>query len=263
MSRIVKAELLRLVRRRTLAIAVAGALLFAIVATLTVFASAKSTGIADSRQSGTTLAKLAGTGGATEAFAVGASFAGFLVFVTFIAVIAAEFSGGTFRALLLRDPHRRRVIVGKVVGLLIVAAGVAILAEAFSAVVSLVLAPTKDVPTSAWFSFGGVGSAIGDFATVFAGIAGWAVFGAALAVVFRSAPLALGVGFAWAGPFENIVVDSWHAGYRFFPGQVLASLIRGGTIELGAGRALTTAAAYTAAASAATLILISRRDVTA
>ena len=49
-----------------------------------------------------------GPGGGTEAFAVGASFAGFLVFVTFIALIAGEFSGGTFRALLLRDPHRRR-----------------------------------------------------------------------------------------------------------------------------------------------------------
>ena len=45
-----------------------------------------------------------GPGGGTEAFAVGASFVGFLVFVTFIALIAAEFSGGTFRALLLREP---------------------------------------------------------------------------------------------------------------------------------------------------------------
>ena len=263
MNRIIKAELMRLVRRRTLLIAIAGSLLFAVVATLTVFASAKSTGIANSRQGGTTIAKLAASGGATQAFAVGASFAGFLVFVTFIAMVAGEFSGGTFRALLLRDPHRRRVIVGKVVGLLIVAAGVAALAEIFSVAMSLVLAPTKDVSTSAWFSMSGLGHAVVDFATVFAGVAGWAVFGSALAVVFRSAPLALGVGFAWAGPFENITVDSWHAGYRFFPGQVLASLIRGGTIELGFARAVGTAVLYTGLAAAATLTLVARRDVTA
>ncbi|HEY5421910.1 MAG TPA: hypothetical protein VIK05_00480, partial [Ilumatobacteraceae bacterium] len=81
--------------------------------------------------------------------------------------------------------------------------------------------------------------------------------------IFRSAPLALGVGFAWAGPFENIVVDSWNTGYRVFPGQVLGSLIRGGTIELGFARALVTAAVYTGVAATATLLLISRRDVTA
>ena len=81
MSHIIKAELQRLVRRRTLVIAAAGSLMLAVIATLTVFSSAKSTGIANSRQSGTTLAKLAESGGATQAFAVGASFAGFLVFV--------------------------------------------------------------------------------------------------------------------------------------------------------------------------------------
>jgi hypothetical protein len=231
------------------------------VATLTVFASAETTGRA-SRQGGASLASLNGSGGGTEAFAVGASFAGFLVFVTFIAVLAAEFSGGTFRALLLRDPHRLRVLVGKLVGLLLVAGSIVALVEALTFVMSLIIAPTQDVSTADWFSTSSVGEALRDYVTVFAGVAGWAVFGATLAVIFRSAPLALGVGFAWAGPFENIVVDSWDAGFRFFPGQVLASLIRGGTIELGIGRAVVTAALYTGLAAAVTLVLVSRRDVT-
>jgi ABC-2 type transport system permease protein len=262
MSRIIRAELMRLLRRRTFVIATIGSMLFALVATLTVFASAKAVGTSNSRQGGTTLAKLAESGGGTQAFAVGASFAGFLVFVTFIAVVAAEFSGGTFRALLLRDPHRLRVIVGKVVGLLIVAAGVAALTEVFSFLASLVLAPTKDISTSAWFSFAGLRSAAHDFGTVFAGITGWAIFGSTLAVIFRSAPLALGAGFAWAGPFENIVVDSWSTGYRVFPGQVLASLIRGGTVELGFTRAAVTATLYAGVAVVGGLFLLSRRDVT-
>ncbi len=262
MSRVVRAELMRLLRRRTFVIATIGSLVFALVATLTVFASAKSAGVANSRRGGTTLAKLAASGGGTQAFAVGASFAGFLVFVTFIAVIAAEFSGGTYRALLLRDPHRLRVIIGKVAGLLIVAFGIAVLTETFSFLMSLVLAPTKDISTSAWFSFAGLGSAAHDLGTAFAGITGWAIFGSTLAVIFRSAPLALGVGFAWAGPFENIVVDSWSTGYRVFPGQVLASLIRGGTVELGFSRAVLTATLYAAIAVVVGLVLLSRRDVT-
>ena len=262
MTRIIRAELTRLVRRRTIVAAAAGSVAFAALATLTVSASADDTAVR-SRQGGTTLAELTGAGGGTEAFAVGASFAGFLVFVTFIALIASEFSGGTFRALLLREPNRLRVIVGKLAGVLLVAAGVVAVFEVTTFVLSVAVAPSQDVGTGEWFTLAGLGAAAGDYLTVLAGVAGWAVFGTTLAVIFRSAPMALGVGFAWAGPFENIVVDSWDTGFRVFPGQVLGSMIRGGTVELGMGRAVTTAALYTAVAAAVTLLLVTRRDVTA
>ncbi|HEV8627302.1 MAG TPA: ABC transporter permease [Acidimicrobiia bacterium] len=262
MIRVIRAELLRLVRRRTVAVATAACLAFAVIATLTVFSTAQDSGVR-SRRAGTTLTALAGNGGGTEAFAVGAAFVGFFVFVTVIGVMASEFSGGTFRALLLRNPGRRRLIVGKLAGILIVAAGAVAFAEAVSFALSLLIAPTKDVPTDHWFSLASLGAGLRDYATVLAGVAGWAVFGTTLAVVFRSVPIALAVGFAWAGPFENITVDSWTGGYRVFPGQVLASLIQGGTAELGLGRAVLTAALYTGVAAIVTLSLVSRRDVTA
>ena len=81
-------------------------------------------------------------------------------------------------------------------------------------------------------------------------------------MIFRSAPLALGVGFAWAGPFENITVDSWDTGYRVLPGQVLGSLIQGGSAELAVGRAAVTAGLYALVAGVIALTLVSRRDVT-
>lgn len=263
MTRIMRAELQRLLRRRTIVALVLGCIAFAAVATLTLYSSAKAVGDPGSREGGTTLAALAGRGGGTQTFAVGASFVGFFIFVTFIALIAVEFSGGTFRALLLRDPHRLRVIVGKLAGMLLVAAAAVAFAEVVSFGMSLLVAPGKHVGTSDWFTAASAGDALRDYVTVLAGVSGWAVFGATLAVVFRSAPLALGVGFAWAGPFENIVVDSWSTGYRVFPGQVLASLIRGGTTELAIGRASVTAAAYVGVAALVALVLVSRRDVTA
>lgn len=261
MTTIIKAELIRLVRKPFVVIAGVGTLLFSVVAALAVFSSARATGVT-SRREGTTLEALTGHGGATEAFAVGASFTGFLVFVTFIALIAAEFSGGTFRSLLMRNPHRVEVLVGKLVGVLIVAASVLAIAELLTTITSLIIAPTKDVSTANWFSLAGLADAARDYATVFSGVAGWAVFGTLLAVIFRSAPIALGVGFVWAGPFENITSRSWETGYRIFPGQVLASLIQGGSAELGLGRAVATAALYVAVAAAAALTIVSRRDVT-
>jgi hypothetical protein len=65
---------------------------------------------------------------------------------------------------------------------------VAAAAELSSIVLSIVVAPTKDVDTSAWFSLAGVGHAALDYLTVMLGVAGWAVFGSVLAVIFRSAP---------------------------------------------------------------------------
>jgi ABC-type transport system involved in multi-copper enzyme maturation permease subunit len=260
-ARVVRAELQRVSRPRTVAGLTVGTAVFATVAGVSTFLSAEQTAVV-SRRGGARLSDLTGAGGATEAFAVGASFAGFLVFVTFIALIAGEFSGGTFRAMLLRYPNRMRLIVGKFTGLLIVAAGAIALAELFTVGVSLAMAPGQDISTSGWFSADGLAAAGEDFGTALAGLAGWAIFGTTLAVVFRAIPLALGVGFAWAGPLENIIVESWDPGFRYFPGQVLGSLIRGGTAELGFGRAAVTAGIYTAIAAVAALVLISRRDVT-
>jgi ABC-2 type transport system permease protein len=261
MIRIVQAELQRLLRRRTIVVAAAASVAFAVVAALAVFASAVESGPARAR-GGTTIAKLASAGGGTQAFAVGAGFVGFFVFVTFIALVATEFSGGTYRALLLRDPHRVRVIAGKLVGALTVAAGALAVSEVLSFGLSLALAPSKDIDSGAWFSLAGLGHAVGDYATVLAGVTGWAILGTLLAVIFRSAPLALAVGFAWAGPFENIVAGSWSTGYRVFPGQVLAAVIQGGSPEVSLSRAVATAVVYVGIAAAATATLLVRRDVT-
>ncbi len=265
MIRVIRAELRRVVRRRTLIGMTAASAVFALVAGWSVFGSAADVapGAEPMRRGGASLAALAEAGGGTAAFAVGASFAGFLVFVTAIAVYAGEFSGGTFRALLLNQPGRRVLIGGKLTGFLVVVAGLVAAAEVAAFAVSWLLAPGQGVPTDAWFSLEGMAAAGSDYVTALAGVAGWSVFGATLAVIFRSAPLALGVGLAWAGPFENIVVESWQPGYQWFPGQVLGSLIRGGTVELGLGRAVVTASAYAAVAAIAMLTLVSRRDVTA
>ena len=123
MTRVIRAQLNRFVRRRTIIAALVGAIAFALVATLSVFSSPLVAGAA-ARQRRRDARGPDRRGGGTEAFAVAASFAGFLVFVTVIALVGSEFSGGTFRALLLREPHRLRVIVGLLAGILIVAAGI-------------------------------------------------------------------------------------------------------------------------------------------
>jgi ABC-type transport system involved in multi-copper enzyme maturation permease subunit len=241
--------------------AFAFAFVFALVATLVVYSSSPARGPVGP-QGGTTLELLGRQGGATEAFAVGMSFVGFFVFVSITALLAGEFANGTFRAVLLRNPRRLEVIAGKLVGILVVAAALLAFAELSSTAISFLLAGGKDVSTSEWLTAGSALDGLGDFARAFAGVAGWGIFGATLAVLLRSTPLALGVGIAWAGPFENIIVDGWTTGLRVFPGQVLRAIMNGGTPELGLGRAAVTGLLYAAVAGAVCLTVLSRRDVT-
>ena len=68
-------------------------------------------------------------------------------------------------------PHRQAVVL---IGLLLTLAVVFVL--------SLIMAPTKDIATTDWFSLRSLGDAGRDYATVFAGVAGW-VAGAAVGCV--------------------------------------------------------------------------------
>jgi ABC-2 type transport system permease protein len=261
MIRSFKAELLKLRRTRVAVVATAGALAFAVIASAAVFLSA--TQDERPRDRGTTIASLSEAGGATEAFALGASFVGLPVLVLFIANIAGEFSQGTLRTMLMRQPRRLGLLTGKMAALLAFVAGVLILAEIFTVAASAAIAPSQDVATSSWFGVDALGQAAEDYATALLGVAAWALFGMAIAIFVRSIPVALGIGIVWAGPFEHIIQDSWTSAERWFPGLLLESLAAGGTDEVAFGRALALVAFYLAIAASAAAVVFVRRDVTA
>jgi ABC-2 type transport system permease protein len=261
MSRSFKAELVKLRRRRVAVVAIAGALAFAVIASAAVFLSATQTG--EPRERGATLASLSEAGGATEAFAVGISFTGLVVLVLFIANFAGEFSQGTFRTLLMRQPRRLGLLAGKTAALLTLVAAVLALTEIFTVAASAALAPSQDVARDSWFGADGLGHAAGDYGTALLGVVSWALLGMAIAVFVRSIPVALGIGIVWAGPFEHIIQDSWTPAERWFPGLLLESLAVGGTDEVAFGRALALVAVYVAVAAIAAAVVFARRDVTA
>ncbi len=261
MIRSFKAELLKLRRRRVAVVATVGALAFAVIASTAVFLSATQTKGPGDR--GATIASLSEAGGATEAFALGVSFTGLVVLVLFIANFAGEFSQGTFRTLLMRQPRRLGLLAGKMTALLAFVAGVLALAELFTVGASAAIAPSQDVAMGSWFGVDALAQAAGDYATALLGVVSWALLGMAIAVFVRSIPVALGIGIVWAGPFEHILQDSWTSADRWLPGLLLESLAAGGTDEVAFGRALALVAVYVAVAASAAAVVFLRRDVTA
>jgi ABC-2 type transport system permease protein len=257
-----KAELVKVLRRRVLLVTAVTALLFAIGGAAIVLAAAEPAGQPVSGRS-VTVASLSESGGGTEVFTTAVSFAGTFLFVVFVGVVAIEFSRGTFRTMLLYQPRRVRLLAGKITALLAFAAVVLAATEVLTWVAATALAPTQDVSTGSWLSVDALGQGVADFGSVLFWVSGYAILGTALAVLVRSVPIALAIGIAWAGPLEHLLQDAWGPAGRFFPGLLLEAFVAGGTPTVSAPRALLTVAVYAVFTAAVAGAVFSRRDVTA
>ncbi len=262
MIRVLRAELVKVVRRRVLLITAAAVGVFAIGGAAIVLTTAEPAATAVPGR-GLTLEELAEAGGGSEVFLTAASFAGFFVFVVFVGAFAIEFGRGTFRTMLLRQPGRLRLLAGKMSGLLVFAAAVLAVTEFVTWVAARFIAPSQDVATDRWVSLAGLGEGVADFGVVLLWVTGYAVLGMTIAVLVRSVPVAFAVGIAWAGPVEHLLQDAWDPASRFFPGLLLEAFVAGGTPDVTASRAALTLVLYAAAAAALAGTSFARRDVTA
>jgi ABC-2 type transport system permease protein len=259
----IRAEFVKLLRRRVLVITAVTTAVFSVASAAIVLISADDGVRRVVSGRGVTVESLSNAGGGTDVFTTAVSFAGVFVFVVFIGLFAMEFSRGTFRTMLMYQPRRIRLLAGKLTALLAFSAGVLAAAELITWVAARILAPTQDVATGSWVSADALGQAISDYGSVLFWVSGYAVLGTAIAVIVRSVPLSLAIGIAWAGPFEHIVQDAWGAATRFFPGLLLEAFVAGGTSDVSAQRALVTVAVYLAIAAAIAGTTFARRDVTA
>lgn len=256
-----RAELVKVLRRRVLVITAVTTVVFALGSAAIVLAAAEPGGQRGSGRS-VSVASLSDAGGGTEVFTTAVSFAGTFLFVLFVGVVAVEFSRGTFRTMLMYQPRRLRLLAGKTAALLVFAGAVLAVAEVLTWVAARLLASTQDVATGDWVSAAALGHAAGDYGSVLFWVSGYALLGTMLAVLIRSVPAALAVGIAWAGPFEHLLQDAWGPAGGFFPGLLLEAFVAGGTSEVSAARAFVTIAVYVTLAAAVAATSFARRDVT-
>lgn len=256
-----RASLVTLLRRRVIITTALVATVFAVGGAAIVVAAAEPVARGAGRRGSITIDALSHAGGGTEVFRLAASFAGTFLFVVFVGMTAAEFSRGTVRTMLLRQPRRVALLAGRLGAILSFAAVTLAATEIATWAAARVLAPAQGISTASWTSSAAVGAAVSDYAAVLVWITGYAVLGTTIAVLLRSVPLALGVGIAWAGPIEHITQNTWPTVTRLFPGLSLEAFVAGGTPDASAGRALTTVAVYTVAAAVIACVDFARRDV--
>ena len=259
MSRTFQAELVKIMRRRVVVISAIAVIVFAVGAAAIVLASA--TPAAETVPGrGLSIEALSEPGGGTQVFRTAAAFAGVFTFVVFVGAVAVEFSRGTFRTMLMRQPRRISLLVGKLGALIAYAAVVLAVAELLTWVAARLLAPGQDVAADQWLTLTALGNGLADYGAVIFWVTGYAVLGTTVAVLLRSVPVALAVGIAWAGPFEHLLQDAWDPASRFFPGLLLEAFVAGGTPDVSATRAFATVAAYAALAMVVATTAFTRRD---
>jgi ABC-type transport system involved in multi-copper enzyme maturation permease subunit len=190
---------------------------------------------------------------------------GIVAFGIAAAQTASEYSLGTLRQLLVRQPRRVTLLLGKMIAVL----SFMVLATVFAAVVAFavanVMAQSRGVSTSAWYTSTGFTDLLAALGRMVLAVVGYSVLGLVVGQFLRSAVASVIVGFAWMIAVENIVTRIVPSTSKWLPGLSLSSIASNGSAESGItfSHGLEVAAVYVVIAIVAASITFSRRDVTA
>jgi ABC-2 type transport system permease protein len=191
---------------------------------------------------------------------------GVVAFGTAAAQTASEYSLGTLRQLLVRQPRRVTLLAGKMLAVITFM----VLATAFAAVVAFLvataMAQSRGVSTSAWFTGTGFGDLLKALADIELAVIGYSILGLVVGQFLRSAVAAVIVGFAWLLVIEQFILTRIVPGAApWLPGISLSTIAGDGNADFGISytHGLLVAALYIVVAIAAASVTFTRRDVTA
>ena len=212
------------------------------------------------------LTQLARPGGLVFGLTRATFLLGVVAFGTAAAQTASEYSLGTLRQLLVRQPRRVTLLAGKLVAVVMFM----VLATAFAAVVAFIvacgMAHSRGVPTGAWFTSTGFGDLLKALGDIELAVIGYSILGLVTGQFLRSAVGAVILGFAWLLVIEQFILTRIVPGTApWLPGISLSTIAGGGNSDFSISytHGLAVALAYIAVAVAAALVTFSRRDVTA
>jgi ABC-2 type transport system permease protein len=210
-----------------------------------------------------TFRQLAEPNGLTIGLTGAGTVLGVIAFAVAAAQTAGEYSYGTLRNLLVRQPHRLTLLAGKYVALLAFLVGAVVVAAAAGSGTAAVMAHLRGVDMKTWTSLAGFRSyetALGDIVLA---VVGYATLGLALGAVLRSSVAAISIGVAYLLPVEMLIANFARGADAWLPGQLLTAVDQDGTAAVGFEAALLKVALLLAVLVAGSAVVFVRRDVTA
>jgi ABC-2 type transport system permease protein len=248
------------IRRPGMILGGAGAMIgfavLAVVLTLSRLGSRGGPGI-----EGLTAAKVAASDGFSQLMANSATFIGVIALAVCAVAIGTEYTNGTMRNLLTREPSRIRLLTGKLLAMGTFIAVAALIAAAASLGTAVLLASHHGISTSAWSSSAGLRSLASTTGNLLLSALAWGAVGSSVAMIFRSTTAAIAGGLAYGLVGEHLITAAWSGGKQWLPMQLIDAVARGGTPDVSHATALALVAVYVALALGASCLLFQRRDV--
>jgi hypothetical protein len=209
------------------------------------------------------LATLAQPNGLIHGLSRAVILLGIVAFGIAAAQIASEYSLGTLRQLLVRQPRRPVLLAGKYLGVISFLVAAVAFAAVVAGAVSVGAAHLRHVPVGAWFSATGIGDLTKALGELLLAVVGFGSLGLAVGLFLRSSVFAVIVGFAYLIPFEQVFIRIIPAAGRWLPGQLLSAVAQGGATSSGFSRSLLLSVVYLVVIGTLTTYAFIRRDVTA
>jgi len=204
---------------------------------------------------------LALASGGVQGFANVGGFLGIIALCVFAAQTAQEYTYGTLRNLLVRQPSRMKILFGKLISMIIFALVMISISAVISIGTSAILAPTVDVSTDLWFSSAGIEFIYTTFINVTISVVGYGIIGMVLGLLLRSPISAISFGVLWLLIVETLLIAVKNSLQSWMPGYQLSTIASGGTADVTYTHALATGGAYVAVGAIVASILFVRRDV--
>ena len=261
MIRIVRAEWRKL-RRPTLFLGTNGAALFftGLTSTFLYLMIDSEQGNADrGRQVGREVLELAG--GSVYGFASVGGLLGVIALCVFAAQTAQEYTYGTLRNILVRQPGRIRILVGKLIAMKIFALIMILIAAAVSIGISYFLSDRARVSTDLWFTSDGYTEIGKTFVNVTISVVYFGIVGMVLGLLLRSPISAISIGVLWILIIENLLGAVKPVFLDWMPGNQLSVIAQGGSPDISYSHALILGTSYVFVGALVATVLFSRRDV--
>ena len=199
--------------------------------------------------------------GLSIGFSNSAGLLGIVALCIFAAQTAQEYTYGTLRNLLVRQPSRMKILIGKLVAMKLFAIAMVTLAAILSIALSYLFAGVKDVSTVAWSTSDAQTAVLHTFINVLIATIGYGIFGMILGLLFRSPISAISIGVIW-----NLIIEGLLSAFitnidKYFPGQLLSIVAQGGNDRISYQYSLLTSYGFLVAAFIIVAVLFKKRDV--
>ena len=199
--------------------------------------------------------------GLTIGFSNAAGLLGIVALCVFAAQTAQEYTYGTLRNLLVRQPRRLQLLIGKYVSMASFAIVMVILAAVVSMSLAFGLSGKAKVETDAWVTSDALQEMAKTFGNVLLSVIAFGTVGMILGLLLRSPISAISLGVIWLLIVENILIAVKGSLGKWMPGNLMSTIAVGGTDDVSYSHSITMIAIYLILSSAIVIMLFKRRDV--